>query len=61
MLVLTKGGPLKSTISLVYLIYETGFVKMQIGISAAQSVVFFAVVMMVSMIQSKVLLKEEGA
>ncbi|MCI9637104.1 MAG: sugar ABC transporter permease [Hungatella sp.] len=60
-LVLTKGGPLKSTISLVYLIYETGFVKMQIGISAAQSVVFFAVVMMVSMIQSKVLLKEEGA
>ena len=60
-LVFTKGGPMKSTISLVYLIYETGFVKMQIGVSAAQSVVFFVVVMVVSMIQSKVLLKEEKA
>lgn len=58
-LVLTKGGPMKSTISLVYLIYETGFVKMQIGVSAAQSVVFFVVVMIISTIQSKVLLKEE--
>ncbi|MBT9777996.1 ABC transporter permease subunit [Clostridium sp. MCC353] len=60
-LVLTKGGPMKSTMSLVYLIYETGFVKMQIGVSAAQSVVFFVVVMVVSMIQSKVLLKEDKA
>jgi ABC-type sugar transport system permease subunit len=58
-LVLTQGGPMNSTISPAYLIYETGFTKMQVGLSAAQSVVFFVAVLTLSLFQSKVLLKEK--
>ncbi len=58
-LVLTRGGPLNSTLTPTYLIYETGYSKMQVGVSSAQSVIFFCAVLVVSLIQSKVLLKED--
>lgn len=55
---LTKGGPLGSTQTVVRLIYETGFRKGQVGVAAALSVVFFLVVLAISVGQ-RVFLKED--
>ncbi len=55
---LTKGGPLGSTQTVVRLIYETGFRKGQVGMAAALSVIFFLVVLAISVGQ-RVFLKED--
>lgn len=50
---LTQGGPHNSTLTLVYLIYSEGFTKMKIGYTSAMSVIFFAIVLLISLIQMK--------
>ncbi|WP_312426428.1 carbohydrate ABC transporter permease [Lacrimispora sp.] len=52
--VLTNGGPKGSTTSVVYLLYKSGFVNNQLGYSSAIAVVFFLVVLVISLIQNKV-------
>lgn len=51
--VLTQGGPQNSTLTLVYLLYYEGFTKMKIGYASAIGVVFFIIVLGVSIIQMK--------
>ncbi|SUT99207.1 maltose transporter membrane protein [Actinobacillus lignieresii] len=48
---LTKGGPGKSTSTLVYRIYVEGFMSMDYGSSAAQSVILMAAVLLLTLIQ----------
>ncbi len=52
--VLTNGGPRGSTTSVVYWLYQSGFVNQQVGYSSAIAVVFFVLVFMISQVQNKV-------
>jgi len=47
----TKGGPGKATEILVYKVYKDGFVGLDLGSSAAQSVVLMAIVMSLTVVQ----------
>jgi sn-glycerol 3-phosphate transport system permease protein len=47
----TKGGPGKATEILVYKVYKDGFVGLDLGSSAAQSVVLMLIVMSLTVIQ----------
>lgn len=58
-MVMTQGGPMNSTITPVYYIYQTGFSDRLIGYSSAMTVLFGIVIAIVTLIQSKVT-KEEN-
>jgi len=47
----TKGGPAKATEILVYKVYNDGFVGLDLGSSAAQSVILMAIVIVLTVIQ----------
>jgi len=49
------GGPLNSTKPLVLLIYQTAFASYNMGYAAAQTVVLFLILMIVSLIQLRLL------
>jgi multiple sugar transport system permease protein len=55
--VLTDGGPRNSTTSIVYLMYNVGFTQNQVGYSSAIAVVFFVIVLIISLLQNKLLSK----
>ena len=56
--VMTNGGPLDSTQSIVFQVVDRGFWKQDIGGGAAMSVIFFLIVLTISMIQ-RYLLREK--
>ncbi len=47
----TEGGPAQATTTLVYKVYEDGFIGLNLGSSAAQSVVLMAIVITLTVIQ----------
>lgn len=47
----TEGGPAQATNILVYKVYRDGFVNLNIGSSAAQSVILMAIVVILTVIQ----------
>lgn len=49
--IMTQGGPLNSTSTLVYMAVHSGFEQQQTGYAAAISLVFFALVLAVSLVQ----------
>ena len=49
------GGPLNSTKPLVLMIYETAFTSFDMGYAAAQTVVLFLVLLVVSLVQLRIL------
>jgi multiple sugar transport system permease protein len=57
--VMTQGGPLKSTLSLVLFMYEEGFRWWRIGISAAIAFVLFAITLFGTVVQLR-LQRERG-
>ncbi|MCL4561705.1 MAG: sugar ABC transporter permease, partial [Chloroflexi bacterium] len=52
------GGPLGATITLPILIYKEAFFSMNMGRAAAISVIFFLIVLIVSLLQRRVLTRE---
>ncbi len=52
-LTLTGGGPGSATTYMIQYIYQTGFDKMQVGYSSAASMVMFAILLIVSVIQTR--------
>lgn len=56
---LTKGGPAQSTESISYLIYRNGMDGGQFGFQSANAVIFFAVIVAISVFQMTVLGKKE--
>jgi raffinose/stachyose/melibiose transport system permease protein len=56
---LTKGGPAQSTESISYLIYRNGMDGGQFGFQSANAVVFFVVIVTISIIQLAVTNKKE--
>ncbi|WP_226667796.1 carbohydrate ABC transporter permease [Metabacillus litoralis] len=49
--VLTKGGPLHSTSMLVWHLYDTAFVNLDIGYSSAMAVILFFIVFLITILQ----------
>lgn len=49
--VMTQGGPLDSTTTVVFMAVRTGFEQQQTGYAAAISLVFFVIVLAVSLVQ----------
>ena len=49
--VMTQGGPLKSTMSVVLLMYEEGFRWWRMGFAASIAFVLFAVILLGTLIQ----------
>ena len=56
---LTKGGPSQSTESISYLIYQNGMGGGQFGFQSANAVLFFVVIVAISVFQMTVLNKKE--
>lgn len=56
---LTKGGPAQSTESISYLIYKNGMDGGQFGLQSANAVIFFVVIVTISVIQMAVTNKKE--
>ena len=56
--VLTQGGPLDSTHVVVYYIYKRAFGDLQFGLAAAMSFVLFAIILVVTAIQWKLIGRE---
>ena len=56
---LTKGGPAQSTESISYLIYRNGMDGGQFGFQSANAVIFFLVIVAISIFQMTVLGKKE--
>jgi multiple sugar transport system permease protein len=58
--VMTKGGPLNSTMTMVYFVYEVGLHKFNIGYGAAAANILFILIALVSWVEMK-LVREKGA
>ncbi|MCI6583017.1 MAG: sugar ABC transporter permease [Oscillospiraceae bacterium] len=56
---LTKGGPAQSTESISYLIYKNGMDGGQFGFQSANAVIFFIVIVTISILQMAVTSKKE--
>lgn len=52
--VLTQGGPLDSTLTVVYMIYQNGFEFLKMGSAAAMSVILFLFIALVTWINTRV-------
>ncbi|MEN2768660.1 carbohydrate ABC transporter permease [Ornithinibacillus xuwenensis] len=58
-ILMTRGGPGYATETLVHLIYKTGFRDFEFGLAAAQSVVLFFIILVVSILQYRALRHDE--
>ena len=56
---LTKGGPAQSTESISFLIYNNGMAGGQFGFQSANAVIFFIVIVTISVLQMRFLNKRE--
>lgn len=52
--ILTQGGPLDSTLTVVYLIYQNGFEFLKMGSAAAMSVILFILIAIVTYINTRI-------
>ena len=52
--VMTQGGPLRSTTSLVLLMFEEGFRWWRMGYAAAVAVALFVIILLVTLVQRRV-------
>jgi putative chitobiose transport system permease protein len=53
--VMTQGGPLDATKTLVFLIYESAFVEFEMGYASAIGVVLFAITLVLSLLNLRAL------
>ena len=56
---MTFGGPQNSTRTLVYYIYQQGFQYKKAGYASAMAVVFFLIVVLVSMALKRLLIERD--
>ena len=52
--IMTQGGPLDSTLTVVYLIYQNGFEFLKMGSAAAMSVILFLFIAIVTYINTRI-------
>lgn len=53
MYIMTRGGPLDTTVSIVMEIYETGFRRFEMGYASSMAIGVFLVIMVVTLIQMR--------
>lgn len=58
--VMTKGGPLNSTLTVVYQVYEVGFNRFRMGYASAIAYVLFFVIMLFALLQMKLFKVGQG-
>lgn len=58
--ILTRGGPHNSTISVVYWIYESAFVRFKLGYASSLSVIMLVILLIVSAVQLLAFRKDES-
>lgn len=58
--VMTGGGPVDATTTVVYRIYQAAFLFLQMGVASAMSVLLFVVVALLTLVGRRVLMREEG-
>ncbi|MFQ5940036.1 MAG: sugar ABC transporter permease, partial [Alphaproteobacteria bacterium] len=56
--VLTQGGPLGTTNTLVRYIFFSGFREQRVGFASAAAVVFFLIVLAISIVQRRLIAEE---
>ena len=56
--VLTQGGPVDATQTIVRLMYVSGFKELKVGYASAITVVFFLIVLTISLVQRRVWVEE---
>jgi len=52
-----QGGPLASTLTMVLYVYQLGFQRFKMGEAAAATAVLFAVILVITLLQMRVLSK----
>jgi multiple sugar transport system permease protein/sn-glycerol 3-phosphate transport system permease protein len=52
--VMTRGGPVDATNTLIYYVYEQGFVAFNAGRAAAAAIIMFALMLAVTLFQMRV-------
>jgi multiple sugar transport system permease protein len=52
--ILTQGGPLDSTLTVVYLIYQNGFENLKMGYASAMSVVLFVFIAAITYLNTRI-------
>ena len=52
--ILTQGGPGNATLTIVYYIYNDGFLDLHMGYASAMSVVLFLIILVISLANSKI-------
>ncbi len=57
--ILTQGGPQGATSTLVHFLYEVGFRRGRVGFASATAVVFFLVVLIITLLQRRLFRSEE--
>jgi multiple sugar transport system permease protein len=53
--ILTQGGPLDSTLTVVYLIYSNGFEYLKMGYAAAMSMILFLIIAVVTFVNTRII------
>lgn len=53
--ILTQGGPLDSTLTVVYLVYQNGFEFLKMGCAAAMSVILFLFIATITYINTRII------
>ena len=48
--IMTRGGPVNSTTTIVYYIYRNAFRNFKMGYASAQAIVLFAIIMVLTLI-----------
>ncbi|MGP4027084.1 carbohydrate ABC transporter permease [Actinomadura sp. 3N407] len=59
MYVMTGGGPVRASYSLVYLLYDSGFKFFDFGYASAVGLVLFAIVLLISLVQRRFMGRED--
>ncbi|TDD28897.1 sugar ABC transporter permease [Kribbella turkmenica] len=59
MYVMTGGGPVRSSYSLVYFLYDSGFKYFDFGYASAIGLVLFAIVLVVSLVQRRLVGRDD--
>ena len=57
--IMTQGGPENATITSVYYLVQQGFSELHVGYASAIAVIFFLIVLVISILQ-RTIIKEEG-
>jgi multiple sugar transport system permease protein len=53
--ILTQGGPLDSTLTVVYLIYSNGFEYLKMGYAAAMSMILFLIIAAITYVNTRII------